>query len=573
MTNRLRPGRLAAMRLSWIAVLGVSCSHESADPAPDAPAGPSPVRFVDATEEAGIDFVHENGLSGEFYSIEYMTGGAVFFDADGDGDQDLYLLNGKRFLGPPLDPPAVDPFYRNDGTGHFSDETTESGLGDARYSEGACGGDYDNDGDVDLHVTNFDEPNALFRNDGTGRFVDVAKEAGVEGGPCMDSSCAFADVDRDGWLDLYVCYYFEHSYTHNKICDPPARNGKKTRRYCSVEAYDPLPDVLYRNRGDGTFEDVSVSSGIASGLGRSLGVAFGDYDDDGDPDIFVSCDRSANLYYENLDGRTFREIGMGTGAALDRSGKAQAGMGITAADFDGDERLDVAITYFEEEWNGFYANRGHNLFVDVAEQNGTARTSYNLLAWGIQFFDADLDADLDCYVANGHIMDNVHLFREPIAGYEQPNLFYLNSGGGKFESLGTAAGPALAIEKVSRGLASADIDNDGDIDLLVANLHDRPDLLRNESPRAGRHWLTVRTVGTKSNRDGIGARVIAHLPDKKLVREIHSGQSYLSQGDLRAHFGLGEHAVVPRLEVRWPSGAKSELENVAADRILEVLEP
>jgi hypothetical protein len=581
MTNQERRIR-AGLLLPWIVGLCaypglVACNDGAAGPSGSEADSPEPVsstvRFVDGTAAAGIDFVHESGKSEEFFSVEYMTGGAIFFDAEGDGDQDLYMMNGTRLVGPPQDPPPVDPFYRNDGTGRFRDETAGSGLGDPRYSEAVSGADIDNDGDIDLHVTNFDEANALYRNDGTGRFEDVAAEAGVEGGPCMDSASAFADVDRDGWLDLYVGYYFNHSMEYNRKCAPPGRNGKPIRRYCSVEAYDPLPDMLYRNKGDGTFEDVSESSGIASALGRTMGVAFADYDDDGDPDIFVSCDRSANLYFENVDGRTFREIGLQTGAALAAGGKAQAGMGIAAADFDGDARLDVGITYFEEEWNGFYTNLGNHQLRDMAERNGTARPSYNLLAWGIEFLDADLDADLDCYVANGHIMDNVHLFREPIAPYAQPNLFYLNQGDGMFASLGKAAGPGLEIEKVSRGLAAADVDNDGDVDLLVVNLHDRPDLLINESARESRHWLTVRTVGTKSNRDGIGARVIVHLADRQLVREIHTGQSYFSQSDLRAHFGLGELAVVPRLEVRWPSGARTELVDVAADRILEVVEP
>ncbi len=564
-------GRLAPSLLLLAAASGTSSCDLG--PGLEKGTGPSPVRFADGTEEAGIRFRHDNGRSEDLFYVESIPAGAIFFDADQDGAVDLYLLNGTR-LAEPQGVPSLDAFYANDGTGRFTEATDGSGLGDPLFSVGVSGADYDNDGDEDLYVTNFDAPNALYQNDGSARFQDAAGEALVVGGPAFDSSSAFADVDNDGWLDLFVGTYTDHSLSNNPTCAWPKRDGSgSARRYCSVERFQPLPDLLYRNRGDGTFEDVSASSGVSQSNGRTLGVAFADYDDDGDQDLFLASDRGANRYYENLGGLKLQEIGMRTGAALSKDGKKQAGMGIASDDFDGDGRIDVAVTYFEGESNGFYKNLGGHRFVDVADANGTSGPSYALLAWGIDFFDADLDSDLDCLIANGHFIDNAHLFREPLAGYEQSKLFFLNDGEGSFASLGAAAGPAFETERVGRGLATADVDNDGDVDALVANLHDEPELLINHSPRDGKHWLLVHTIGTKSNRDGIGTRVIVHLGEKLLVEEVHSGQSIFSQCDLRAHFGLGESAVVPLLEIRWPSGRVSRLENVAADQILEVVEP
>ena len=536
--------------------------------------GDSPVRFVDGTAEAGITFVHDNGHSADFFFVEQLSSGAVFFDADGDGDEDLLLVNGRRILGPPATPPSVDTFYRNDGHGHFEDATAASGLGDPRYGMGACSADYDNDGDEDVYVTNFDEANGLYRNDGTGRFRDVAKEAGVEGAGNIDSSCAFADVDGDGWLDLYVGYYADSSKANNKVCHEMRRDGKgEMRRYCPPREHVPLPDILYRNRGDGTFEDISAASGIGAYTGRTLGIAFADYDDDGDLDIFVACDRSPNLFFVNDGHGRFVNIAGSNGTAVSDEGRTQAGMGISAADFDRDGRIDAAVTYFEKESNGLYRNLGENRFLQTEREAGTATASFFLMGWGTEFFDADLDGQLDWLVANGHLMDDIPMFREPVAGYEQPLLFYLNRGGGHFENLAEEAGPGLRTVRVGRGLAVADIDGDGDLDALVTNLHDRPTLLRNDSPHDERHWLQVRLHGTAGNRDGIGARVTARLADgAPIVREVHSGGSYLSQGQLPAHFGLGAATSVPELTVRWPSGAVSRLTDVPVDRVLDVTE-
>jgi len=551
-----------------------ACSSEDPAPKSELDTRPSPIQFADGTAAAGIDFLHVNGKSDEKFYIEQMGSGAIFFDADGDGDPDLFLLNGKKLRPEPGDPISLNAFYINDGKGHFTDASLASGLADGRYAVGVAGADFDNDGDIDIHVSNFDAPNAFYRNEGDGTFVDIAEEAGLLGGPGLLSSCAFADVDGDGWVDLYVGYCHDHTIENNKVCMTPLRDGSgDARRYCSPAVYNPVNDILYKNMGDGTFKDISEESGISSGIGRTLGVAFADFDDDGDQDLMVACDRTRNLYYTNDGKGHFSEHGVMTGAAVSDTGKVQAGMGITTGDFDGDAKIDIAVTYFKNERNAFYSNKGNNVFRDVSAGNGTAKSAYPLLAWGVAIFDADLDTDADALIVNGRILPHLELFNEPIAGYEQPNLLYENLGAGKFRCVNGKAGAGIDIEKVSRGLAMADVDMDGDLDALVANIHEVPDLLINESPREGRHWLMLHLTGTVSNRSAIGARATAYLADKKLVREVFTGQSYLSQNELRVHFGLGQAAVLPKLEVRWPSGIVTTLENVKVDQVLELTEP
>ena len=537
------------------------------------PAVLSTVHFEDGTEASGLDFARENAPTEAFYYVEFMAAGGIFCDVEGDGDPDVYLLNGRDLLQPIGDDTPRNALYHNDSAGHFT-RATGTGLEDPRYSVGVAGGDIDNDGDVDLYVTNFDEANALFVNDGTGHFEDRAVAAGVPGVACFDSSCAFLDVDADGWLDLYVANCVPTHMTDNPECEMAARDGSgMVRRYCVPDDFEPMPDLLYRNLGDGRFEDASVSSGVAGAVGRSLGVACGDYDNDGDQDIFVACDRTPNLYFENDGGGRFTERGWDAGVSHGPNGKARGGMGIASGDWDGDGLLDVAVTYFEREQNGFYTNRPGARFVDRAGANGAGKPSFELLGWGIELFDPDLDGDLDALLVNGHVIGNVEVFRQPIQGYEQVNLLLQNDGTGRFANVGPAAGPGLALERVSRGLAVADVDGDGDQDALVLNLFGRVDLLRNESPRDGRHWLRVRLEGTTSNRSAIGARLEAELADGRvLVRDVRSGHSYQCQSELVVHFGLGSQARVERLTVHWPSGAETVLEDLSVDRLLDVRE-
>ena len=559
-------------------LLLAACGEASSPAAPPQPAAASapssPIRFVERTREAGIEFERESGASGDFFYVVPMSGGAIFFDADGDGDPDLYLLNGALLNTADDGPRATNAFYLNDGQGRFTDATEAAGLGDTRFSVGVCGADYDNDGDLDLFVTNFGAPHALWRNDGDARFTDVFEGSGLVAKEFLAASPGFADVDGDGLLDLYIANCLDHSLDHNPVCElPRADHGNPLRRFCTPKTFEPVADQLFRNLGDGTFADISEESGIASRAGRSLGLAFADFDGDGDQDILVACDQSPNQLLINDGQGHFEERAFEAGVALGPDGTAQAGMGITAADWNGDERVDVAVTYFEAEWNGFYLNEGENRFVESARRNGTLKPGIDLMGWGLEFFDADLDADLDVLIANGHLQDDIHLIRTPVAGYEQPNLFFENRGADGFVSLEAAAGPGLELERVSRGLITADIDLDGDVDALVVNLQGPPTLLINETPRADRHWLGVRLVGTRSNRSAVGARLVLRLPGSTLVREVRTAHSYLSQSDLVQHFGLGPHDRVETLEIHWPSGQVTRELDLVVDRVVELTEP
>ncbi len=532
--------------------------------------GPCPIQFVDATAASGVDFVHESGFDerGWFY-VEVNGSGVASFDADGDEDVDLYFLSGTRLSGTSEDPLPRSRFFRNTGGGRFSDATDESGLGDARYSQAVCAADYDNDGDLDLYVTHFDEPNALYRNYGIGRFEDVAAAAGVLGRPdAVDAACAFADVDNDGNVDLYVGGCLDHTKEHNQVC---AKDGN--RFYCPPRTYAPLPDLLLRNRGYGTFEDVTARSGLAGLLGRTLGIAFGDWDDDGDADAFVACDNTPNFLLLNDGKGCFRDISEEAGVALSESGGRLSGMGVATGDFDRDGRIDFVATYFEREFNGLYRNLGEMRFENIARQAGTAAASLPMLGWGTVLADLDLDGLPDWVVANGHTQPHVERIGKPLVGYQQPLLVYLNRGDRTFESLDAQAGEVVARRRAGRSLAAADLDGDGDLDLVLNNNHEPAEILANESPHDGRHWLLVKTVGTVSNGAGIGARVVVTAGGLCQVAEVASGQSFYSQSDLRLHFGLGAATVVDRLTVRWPSGRHSQLDDLAADRLVVVTEP
>jgi hypothetical protein len=459
----------------------------------------------------------------------------------------------------------------NDGKGKFSNHSQGSGLDDIRYSVGVCGADYDNDGDTDLYVTNFDSANGLFNNNGTGHFTDMAVTAGVTGARGFDASCAFADIDNDGWLDLYVTYYVDHSKSNNPAC----RNN--VRAYCGPHAFKGPKDRLFRNQGNGKFADVSERLGSYTEC-RSLGTLFSDLDNDGDQDIVTTCDRNPNLYFINT-ANGFNEIGLSAGMALALDGVAQAGMGIVSGDYDNDGRIDLAATYFVGEANGLYKNLGNNVFLQAQNSAATAHSTARNVSWGTEFLDADLDGDLDWMIANGHAdywVEGMPIKRNGI-DYKLANTLMINQGGSRFKdgfAYGQSQiGSAFSIAKQSRGLATADIDNDGDIDVLITNLNDVPELYRNDTPRHKNNWLKVKTVGTKSNRDGIGARVHVVLPDATLVREIRSGQSYLSQSEMVAHFGLGREGRIPLLRIDWPSGAITELRNLKVNRQITIIEP
>jgi enediyne biosynthesis protein E4 len=566
--RRSIPRRLA-LTVAW-AVVGVLVHGSLALPsAQRATAKPAqrPL-FRDVASSAGLDFVHTNGASEQKFFPEIMGSGGVFLDFDNDGWLDLFLVDGGSFADPAVAQRARHRLYRNRGNGTFEDVTAASGIAHRNYGMGACAGDVDNDGSIDLYITNVG-PNALYRNTGGGRFTEVPDAGGATGGT-WSTSCAFVDIDRDGYLDLFVTNYVDAQRGRNEFCGvsgpPPIRD------YCHPLIYPPLTSSLYRNTAHGTFEDVSMRSGIAAHRGNGLGVAVADIDDDGWADVFVANDSMPNFLFHNAHNGTFTEIAGLAGVAVAADGKARAGMGTAFADFAGDGRPGLVVTNHETEMHSLFANLGGRLFSDVTLRTGIGPVTRPYVGFGVAFLDYDNDTRLDLAIANGHVMANASQLRAG-AKYAQRNLLLRNTGD-RFVDMKADAGPGFATELVSRGLAAGDIDNDGDLDLLVTNNGAAPNLLRNDGGSAA-NALIVRTIGEasgKSNRSGIGTRLVLTIGQRRLRRDVQSGSSYLGQNDLRAHFGLGAAARAERLEIRWPSGATETITGVAANQIITVRE-
>ena len=538
------------------------------------------IRFLDGSEGSGIQFIHYTGASGEKYVMESIGSGCGLFDYDGDGDLDVYLVNGAPLPGSRFDKTPRNRLYRNEGREGdwtFTDVTESSGAGDTGYGMACTVGDYDNDGDLDLHVTNYG-PNALYRNEGDGTFTDVTAEAGLGvDDRRWSASAAFVDIDRDGLLDLYVVNYVEYDLGSNWRCTLP---GTDIRTYCHPDFYPPLADVLYRNNGDGTFADVTESSGVYSGEGKGLGIVCGDFDLDGTPDIFVANDSVANFLFLNRGDGTFDEVGIVSGTSHNWAGDAEAGMGVTSADIDGDGDFDITIGHLDGETDTAYLNEGDGSFTDTTPSHGIGVATRNKVTFGLAYLDADNDGDPDLFAANGHVLDNLHLIPGAIK-YRQTNQVFENVNGVLRDASGEA-GPALEIRKASRGLAAGDVDNDGDVDLLINNMGERFDLLLNEGGK-GNGWLMVKLVGAArtdagragpgaSNRDAIGAKVRVVSGDLDRIQEVRSAYSYCSASDLRVHFGLGERTVVDTVEISWPSGHRERIVGVTANRLLVVHE-
>jgi hypothetical protein len=547
--------------------------------------------FTDITEQAGIRFRHVNGGFGQKYLPETMGSGCAFFDYDNDGWLDALLLNGKSLEGSKQSSSLI--LYHNNGNGTFSNVTRGSGLDVEMYAMGCAVGDYDNDGRDDVYITCVLGPSRLFHNEGGGKFREVTRQAGVDNQNRWGASCAWVDYDNDGWLDLFVGNYVRYrSLSDDKYCS--LLSGRKS--YCTPQAFEGEPCALYRNNGDGTFSDVSQSSGIAASLGKALGVALLDYDNDGWMDIAVANDEMPNFLFHNVSNpksqipnpksslltrphahtptRRFKEVGFEMGIAVAEAGNLKAGMGIDAADVSNDGRLNVLVSNFSHEGLSFF-RQSDTLFLEVASATGFREPSLLLLGFGLFFGDYDNDGWKDAFVANGHINDDIHLLQSNVTHGER-NLLFRNRRNGKFEEIGRKAGKPFSYQRVSRGAAYGDYDNDGDLDVLITNNNDVAELLRNESPK--RNWLQVELRGKKgnegegkgSNRNGIGAKVRVGVGKSAQTDWVRSGSSYCSQSMRRLHFGLGDAAQVDWLEVTWTDGRKQRLTNVKANQRLVI---
>lgn len=521
------------------------------------------VQFVDRAADAGLTQRNVSGTD-QSYIVEGMMGGAAFFDYDRDGDVDLYVANGSSFAGFAAGDHPANQLYRNDG-GRFADVTIAADVGDTSWSMGCAVADYDNDGYSDLYVTNFGR-NILYRNAGAGRFADVTVETGV-GDMGWGTGASFGDYDRDGDVDLYVANYVDFSLDYES---PIPCLWKNVKVYCGPVGLLPAADVFYRNNGDGTFSEWTQQAGLEGEKFYGMSALFGDYDDDGWPDLFVANDSTPNLLFRNRRDGRFAEEALMAGVAYSGEGVTQGCMGAAWGDYDNDGLFDLFVTNFADEYNALYKNEGGGFFADVSFAAGIGAAPAELVSWGTGFFDYDNDGDRDLFVANGHTYPQADLPRVN-SSYEQANSLFENRDG-RLVEVAAGAGPGFALRRVSRGTSFADYDGDGDIDLFVLNLNGPPTLLRNDGNHDN-HYLLVRTVGTKSNRDGIGARVIILAGGQTQHAEVQSGGSYLSHSDLRLHFGLGKAERVDRLEVRWPSGAVQVLSDIAADQVLTVVEP
>ena len=528
--------------------------------------GLCPAQFSDVSATSELDFMLVSGSPGKPYILESMAGGVGFVDADGDGWIDVYLVNGgtlESMKGAGTTP--SDRLFRNNRDGTFADATDASGLGSPSWGMGVAVADVNNDGREDLFVTNFG-PNLLYLNGADGMFREVAFEAGVAGAE-WSSSAAFADYDRDGDVDLYVTNYLEFD-PDSLPRDSQLCRYRGIRVQCGPRGMVATPDRLYENLGDGSFRDATEESGVgAVPSSYGLGVPWADYDGDGDQDIYVANDSTANYLFRNRGDGTFEESALLAGVALSGDGKEQAGMGVDFGDYDNDGLLDIGVTNFSDDYNTLYRNEGGGSFRDVTYRAGIGEATWPKLSWGIRFADIDRDGRLDIAIADGHVYPEVDRHDFDIR-YQQPNSAFRNLGDGTFESVSlpvSDTGPHS-----SRGLASGDYDNNGAIDLLIANLDGSPTLLRGAAGNG--HWILLKLVGTVSNRSAIGARVIVRTDGLTQVREVRSGGSYQSQSDLRLHFGLGKHVVAEEIVVRWPSGAEQVLASVAADRVIVIEE-
>ena len=565
-----RAGNLLTRRAALCAGLSIPCwlSRIFSKTAPRSVA-PTPeqegVIFRDVTSPAGIRFKHTSAATGQKYLVETMGSGCAFFDYDNDGYLDIYLVNGAPLPGFTPRQRISNALYRNNKDGTFTDVTATAHVdGGGIYGMGVAVGDYNNDGNEDLYVTGFGR-SILYHNNGDGTFTDVTEAAGVGNGAQWAVSAAFLDYDNDGRLDLFVSNYLDYTLLNNVQC---GARDKGLRSYCHPANYRGTRNKLYHNNGDGTFTDVSEKSGIALAEGKGMGVVAADLDGDGFVDIFVSNDTVPNFLYHNNGDGTFNEVGAFSGVAYSLDGQAKSGMGVDVGDFDGDGKPDLLLTALSQYGASLYRNDGDGLFTDVASQIGLTEPTFLLGGWGVKFLDYDNDGDQDIFITNSHVMDDIASYSDALT-YKQPDLLLENRGGHFVDA--TNRQPALTEPRVGRGLAFGDFDNDGDMDILVSNNNGPPSLLRNDFGNRN-HWVKFKLVGTKSNRNGVGAKVTVVAGDLVQTDQVKGGGSYLSAHDPRLHFGLGKRETIDSVEIHWPSGRIQRLTGVKPDRILIVQE-
>jgi hypothetical protein len=541
------------MKIIWTAAAGAALFAAATLP-DNAP------QLTDVTAAAGIKFVHNSGRAGKKYLPETLGSGAAFFDYDNDGWPDILLINSKDWT--PRGASSQHALYHNNHNGTFTNVTAGSGLDVPMYGIGVAVGDYDNDGREDVYITAL-EGDRLFHNEGNGKFRDVTKAAGIQNAN-FGASAAWLDYDRDGKLDLFVANYVNWTPKGDLWC---SLDGT-TKSYCTPESYKGTQSKLFHNIGGGKFEDVSGKAGIGDPTSKSLGVTVFDYNNDGWPDIFVANDTQPNKLYRNNRNGTFTEEGMAAGVAFGEDGVARGAMGADSGDYDRCGRPHLLVGNFANQMLGLYHNEGTGLFVDEAPSSTVGRASLLSLSFGVFFFDYDLDGYPDIFVANGHIEEEIGRV-QPKVQYRQAPLLFRNLGGRKFDNVSNAMGPQFARPIVARGAAYADFDHDGDLDILITTNNGPAYLYRNDGGNRN-HWISVRTVGTKSNRDGIGAIVRVESRSGKQWNRVRSGSSYCSQSDLALTFGLGRDTTVSAIEIEWPSGGKQRITNLAANQFVTI---
>jgi len=551
---------------AWLSMPSASAPRASAGNSESASAKPI-VHFTDMAQKAGLTApVIFGGETTKKYIIETTGTGVAIFDYDNDGWPDIFVVNGTTLEALGSNKTPTSHLYHNNHDGTFTDVTVKAGLTHTGWGQGVCVGDYDNDGFEDLYVTYYGK-NVLYHNNGNGTFTDVSEKAHVAGsGKAWGTGCAFLDYDRDGKLDLMVANYVDYdSATSLAPGERPSCIWKGVPVMCGPRGLPWAKNILYRNLGNGTFEDVTAKAHIDQTNGHySLSVSTLDYDDDGWPDIFVACDSTASILYHNNHDGTFTDVAVVAGAAFNDDGREQAGMGSTVGDYDGDGKPDIFKTNFSDDTSTLYRNNGDGTFDDKTFPAGLGlNTQY--LGWGVTFMDADNDGWPDLLLVNGHVypeVDSQHLG----SNFKEPKILYHNNGNGTFTDISANAGPGITAVSSARGLAVGDLWNDGRLTAVVSNLNAPPMLLVNDLGN-GNHWVAFRTVGSKSNRDGIGAKIMLKAGVRTLVDEVRSGSSYVSNNDMHVHFGLGAMAKIEWVQVRWPSGRFERFENLPVDAI------